>query len=370
MDVPIFDLERWQSRWEHRVRWNLAESGVEPLTLQELVADFGLDLDSLTSARLGYPQTNGSDELRERIASLYPGARPDNVLVTTGCAEANFLACWSRFEPDDEVTLVLPNYMQVHGLARALGARPSAVWLRRDREWRPDLDEVTDRLRTSEALVVCNPNNPTGSVLTEAQVAHVADAAERSGAWILADEVYRGAELDGRESPTFWGRAERVLCTGGLSKAYGLPGLRIGWIVGPAGEIERLWARHDYTTIGVSVLSDRIAAAALETTTRRKILERTRAILARNLPVVEAWVSNHAAVLDLVRPRAGAMAWVGCPSIDDTAALAETLRAAEVLVVPAEQFGMRSYVRIGYGGDAEALRGGLQRIGEELARTA
>jgi len=371
MQVPVFDLERWQSEWENRVEVNLAESGVEPLTLGELVADYGITLESLLATRLGYPQTNGSEQLRQRIATLYRGATADNVLVTTGCAEANFLVCWSRIEPGDEALLLLPNYMQVHGLVRAFGGRTSEVWLRRKTGWAPDLDDVRTRVnRHARLVVVCNPNNPTGAVLSEEQVDAVARAADAAGAWILADEVYRGAELDGKMTPTFWGRAERVLCTGGLSKAYGLPGLRIGWVVGPAEEIARLWACHDYTTIGPTALSDRAAAAALEPDRRQAILRRTRGILERNLPVVESWAASHADLVDFVSPRAGAMAWLGCPGVRDTAALAETLRTAGVLVVPAEHYAMTSHLRIGYGGDERVLSAGLARIGEALSRNS
>lgn len=367
MDVPPFRLERWQSRWENRVELNIAESGVEPLSVEELAGDRE-QLHRILSLPLGYPQTNGSEELRSRIAALYAGARPDNILVTSGCAEANFLTLWCLIEPGDEVVFLQPNYMQVAGLAEAFGARLTPVWLREHLRWAPDIDELCGSVTNKTRVVaVCNPNNPTGSVLGDAEIAAICEAAKRAGAWVLADEVYRGAELDGATTASFWGRGERLLCTGGLSKAYGLPGLRIGWVVGNADVIERLWGHRDYTSISATMLGDRLAALALEPATRTRILARTRKILQRNHRLIHDWVVAHAGSLRYVAPSAGAVAWIGYAGRRPTAELAELLREQRgVLLVPGEHFGMESYLRIGFGGDAAKLRLALDRVGEVL----
>jgi aspartate/methionine/tyrosine aminotransferase len=172
-------------------------------------------------------------------------------------------------------------------------------------------------------------------------------------------------------TPSFWGRTERVLCTGGLSKAYGLPGLRTGWVVGPAEMVEKLWGYHDYTTIGPTVLTDRLAALALEPARHARLLARTRRILRENYPVVRDWVGRHAGLLTHVPPAAGAIAWVGYRGKQSTAQLAETLRERQgVLLAPGEQFGMASYLRIGFGGDGSRLREALARVDKALAETA
>jgi aspartate/methionine/tyrosine aminotransferase len=288
MQVPRFELERYQSVWEDKVALNIAESGVDPLSTSELVED-PATLERVLRTGLAYPPTRGTEELRERIAALYPGARADNVLVCTGCAEANFLITWTLLEPGDEVVFLQPNYMQIAGLARGLGARVKPFWLRESLGWQPDPDELDQLITPRTKLVaICNPNNPTGAVLPEAILSRIAAAAAKAGAYLLADEVYRGAEFDGPMSPTFWGRGERLLCTGGLSKPYGLPGLRIGWVITEPGLAEKLWAYHDYTSISPATLSDRLAAIALEPNRHARLRERTQRILQQNYPRVRA----------------------------------------------------------------------------------
>lgn len=367
MQVPCFELERWQSLWENQVELNIAESGVHPLTTEELVDDPDA-LRHILRVPLGYPQTNGSEELRARIAALYPGARANNVLLTCGCAEANYIVTWALLEPGDEVVFMQPNYLQIAGLVQAFGAHLKPLWLHEKLCWAPDLDELRSLLNPrTRLLVICNPNNPTGAVLTEQAMDEICAAAARVGATILADEVYRGAEFNGSMTPSFWGRYDRVLCTGGLSKAYGLPGLRTGWVIGSPKLIEKLWGYHDYTSIGPTMLTDRLAALALEPTRHDRLRQRTRRILQKNYPLVRNWVAHHRDLLTHTPPAAGAIAWVRCRK-RNTAELAEQLRARKgVLLVPGEQFGMASYLRIGFGGNSDHLQQALARLDELLA---
>jgi aspartate/methionine/tyrosine aminotransferase len=370
MRIEPFELERWQSVWENRVELNIAESGVEPLNARELVED-PADLERVLDARLGYPQTNGSEEVRSKIAALYPGATAANVLLTCGGAEANFLVTWALCEPGDEVIFMQPNYMQVAGLARAFGAIVKPWWLRETHAWAPDADELARMVTPKTRLIaICNPNNPTGAVLSEEALRSICATAQKCGVWILADEVYRGAEFSGETTPTFWGRYERVLCTAGLSKAYGLPGLRTGWVVGPPEMIEKLWGYHDYTTIGPTMLTDRIASLALEPERHARLLERTRRVLREHYPVISKWLTQHGDLFTHVPPRAGAIAWIGLRKKWNSAIVAEDVRAKKgVLLVPGEQFVMPGYLRIGFGGEAAVLRQALGRIDEWISES-
>lgn len=368
MRITPFELERWQSVWENRVELNISESGVHPLSTAELVGDNEM-LQRVLAVPQGYPQTNGSEELRSRIAALYPGARAENVLVTCGGSEANFVCTWALIEPGDEIVFMKPNYMQIAGLAPAFGATVRPLCLRAEHSWGFDPDDlkriVTPKTRM---IAVCNPNNPTGAVLDAAQRQAIVDAASQVGAWILADEVYRGAEFDGRETPSFWAAYDRVLCTAGLSKAYGLPGLRTGWVVGPPDIIERLWGYHDYSSIAPSVLTDRLASIALDPNRRDWILNRTRTILRQNYPVLKKWLDSHANRFSHIPPKAGAIAWVGLRRGENSAQMAEELRARKsVLIVPGEQFGAESYVRFGFGGDVWQLKQALTRLDAYLS---
>jgi aspartate/methionine/tyrosine aminotransferase len=365
MKIPKFEMERWQSVYEHRVRYNLSESGVMPLTLAELLEMTGLKPADM---RLGYPQTNGSDELRERVAALYDEAHPDNVLVTSGSAEANFLSLWHLLEPGDRAVVLVPTYGQTPGLATGLGARLRTFQLEEDLGWQPAAGAATDMIADGTRLVVVtNPANPTGSTLSPEARDEILEACERSGAWLLVDEVYAGAEADGAETPSFWGGYERTLVTGSLSKAYGLPGLRIGWLVGPPASIEQIWACKDYTTISASAVSDALAAVALQSETRQRILSRTREIIVRNRAIVEGWISGCDQLSDWVRPRAGAIGMVHYDIDVNSSVLAEDLRAEHgILVVPGDHFDLDGYLRIGFGYDSEELKAALALVGSAL----
>ncbi|MFO7586961.1 MAG: aminotransferase class I/II-fold pyridoxal phosphate-dependent enzyme [Gemmatimonadota bacterium] len=366
MRIPPFEMERWQSLWENRVRYNLSESGVAPFTLEELVELTGHDP---SGTLLGYGHTEGSPALRERIAALYPGATAANVVVTVGSAEANFVACWRLIEPGDRVVIVTPTYGQTPGLAAGLGAEVVDLPLREELGWQPAPGAPAETIRPETRLVVVtNPNNPTGAVLAPEAIDGIVEAAERTGAWILADEVYAGAELDGPVTRSLWGRTPKVVATASLSKAYGLPGLRVGWLVAPAGWRDELWARKDYTTIAPSVVCDGLAAAALEPAARARILARGRRTLRERLGVLTDWAAGHGGLLRLRPPDAGAIAFLGYGLDLPSAELAERLRLErDTLIVPGSQFGREGYFRIGYGYSEEHLRGGLSELSGLLA---
>src|SRR5437773_1419404 len=198
MKFPRFDMERMQSTWEHKVKYDLSESGVEALTLDEITRD----PKELLKTRLGYAEGVGREATRTLIAGIHPGHEADDVMITTGTSEANFLTLASLVSPGDEVVVVMPNYMQVHGVATALGARVREVWLREERAWTIDLDALAAAVNArTKVICVCQPNNPTGQILSQAEVQSVVRIADREGVWILSDEVYRGAERRSFPSP-------------------------------------------------------------------------------------------------------------------------------------------------------------------------
>ena len=256
MRIPLFKMERMQSTYENYVEFNLSESGVHPMRVEELLdgAPSSLDTARLLKTELGYCQSNGTEELRDRIALFYPGAWRENILVTNGGAEANFASFWTLLEKTDRVALQIPNYFQTPGLASIFTGRADFFRLVRRKEgaatrWALDTDSLRRAVtKKTRVILVTNPNNPTGAILTEAEMDAVVQAARRAGAWIVADEIYRGAEVSGTTTPTFYGRTPRVLITSGLSKAFGLPGRRIGWVAGPSKTIEAIWAHRDYTS--------------------------------------------------------------------------------------------------------------------------
>jgi aspartate/methionine/tyrosine aminotransferase len=361
-----FDMERMMSKWENVVTYNLSESGVHPITVRELVDDPGV-VEELLDTGLNYPQANGIVELREHIAALYPGATPENVLVTVGCAEANFITLQTLLAAGDEMVMMLPNYMQIWGIGHNFGFRVRAFHLREERGWAPDLDELDQIVSERTRLVaVCNPNNPTGYILTQQEMDAIVAAAERVGAWLLADEVYSGAErLTDTQTPSFWGRYDRVLAMNSLSKAYGLPGLRIGWVVGPADIVDEIWARHEYTTIGTTMLANKLAAVALSPQVRPRLIRRTRDYIRRGFPILDGWLESHEGTFALVPPRAAAIAFARYRlDVNSTAFVERLMREKSVLIAPGDHFGLDHYLRISFGLPSDYLRAGLDRIHE------
>ncbi len=366
MKIEIFEMERAQSLLENRVKYNLTESGVHPYTLEEFLRSD--EIEKLLSIRLGYGQTNGSEELREAISRLYLGTDLDNVLVTNGSAEANFITIWQNLEPEDELILMLPNYMQIWGLARSFGIKVRPFHLREELKWGPDLDELKGLISPrTKMIAVCNPNNHTGAVLSESEMKEIVSLAEEADAWIYSDEVYRGAELDGEETPTFWGLYDKVMISCGLSKSYALPGLRIGWLVGPKKKIEDAWAYHDYTSISSGILSNWIASLVLEPERRKKVLDRNRKILNENLAVLEEWIQKHKPLFELIPPRAGGVAFLRYNMKINSTELADKLfKEKSVFVIAGDFFRMDHYIRIGIGTEKNYFKAGLKLIDETL----
>ena len=365
MRYTPFRMERWQSTYEHRVRYNLSESGVHPLTVGELLEIAGEET-GIDQIQLGYAQSNGSDELRKRIASLYPGATENSVLVTVGGAEANFTCFWHFFESEGKAAVVLPTYGQVPGLIESFDNQLLPVNLVEADGWQPDLSALEAALNNGARFVlITHPNNPTGAALSRESMQVIAELTERHGAWIMADEVYQGAETNGEISPSFWGCHDRVLITNSMSKAYAMPGLRLGWIVGPPDLVQELWGRTDYTTIAPPSVSDTLACLALEPTTRARILERTRKIVRANLGLLETWMATQEGRFTYRPPDAGAICYARYSANINSTEFAEKLRVEkDVLVVPGDHFGMDYYLRLGFGTPAEKLLEALDLIQE------
>ncbi len=351
-------MERWQSTLEHDVGTNLSESGVEPLSLGDLLGEEGLK--SLLGSHLGYPETRGSHDLRAAIASLYPGCSPENVLATTGSSEANLLVTLGTAERGSPFVTVLPNYLQVWGVATSLDSRVEVLKLRAEAGWQPSEEEAKEKVgRDARAISFSNPNNPTGVRLTSDSRKALTDLASDADAWILSDEVYTGAEREGDLTPSLWGDYEKVLVTGGLSKAFGLSGLRLGWVCGPREKIEELWSIHDYTTIAITKISEVLGTMAL-TEWRERLWSRARSILQSNLPILERFVVGND--LSWVPPEAGAIAFLKYPWDLPSTKLAEIARERDVLVVPGSHFGHDGYLRLGYGMARETLDQGLRKL--------
>ena len=368
MKFPSFDLERIQSIYENSVEINLTESGIEPLSLKELMNP--KELEELLNLPLGYGYTQGTPLLRQRISNLYEGADENNVLVTSGSSEAIFLSTVLTVSKGDRVVMMTPNYLSFNGVAEALGADVDYVPLLKKEKWEWDLDCLDEVVSNKTKVIsICNPNNPTGSVLNLEQMLKIVEIAGRVGAYLLVDEVYIGAELGSKPTKSFLGMYEKTIITSGLSKSYAHPGLRIGWIVSDKRFVEEAWGVKDYTTIASSSLSQHIATKVLEPETISKLRSRTKVLLNKNLETFSKWVLPYSNYLSFLKPEAGGFAFVEYDMDINSTDLVHDLRKNEgVFIVPGDSFGIDKYFRIGLGHESIGFSKGLDLLSEGLTR--
>ena len=366
MNIEIFELERVQSLYENTVEINLTESGFHPFTLQELLTPDQQEM--VLNTVLGYGQTNGSIPLRQTIAQLYTNCNEDQVMVTNGTCEANYIACHTLLQSGDEVVMMVPNYMQIWGVVEEMGCIPRAFHLKEEKNWAPDLEELESLVNAKTKMIaVCNPNNPTGYVLTQEEMNSIVEIARKHDCWIFADEVYRGAELDGVERPSFMGMYDKVMVNGGLSKAYALPGLRLGWLTGPRETIYDTWCYSDYTSITAGVLSHEIATIALQPVMRQKILKRNQDMLNSNLSEIDRWANQLNGHISFVPPQAGGMIFLKYDFPINSTELSDWLRLEKsVFVLAGNVFGIDGHFRIGIGAERDYLVRGLDILAKTL----
>jgi aspartate/methionine/tyrosine aminotransferase len=362
-----FDLEYFQSQFERTVDINLADSSVQCANVSDLLA--GEDPTPLLEMPLYYPEVNGTSLLREQIAALYSNASSENVLVTIGAAQANWMVCSTLLEQGDEVIVVSPGYRQVWGLAKNLGCQVKEAQLCQDNNWRLDLD-VLESLVTAKTKLISavNPNNPTGSIFSEKEMQRMVNICQKTGAWLHADEVYCGTELNGDEMPSFWGMYDRVICINSLSKAYGLAGLRIGWVVAAPEMIEALWRRHEYAVIAASGPSMKLAEIAMQPAKRQALLERQRKLSREGHAVLEDWVRKQDGRFSVSPAVATSIAFVqyhfDMPSVE----LADHIRKkVSVLVAPGVYLGTENHLRITVGYEPQKVSTALEKISATVA---
>jgi aspartate/methionine/tyrosine aminotransferase len=373
MRIAEFGVEIWMNHWEQRCRYNLAETCVDSVTIAELLVLAGLDATDLAAEiapiRMDYGAIEGSDRLRTAIAALYTTVDPARVLVAHGAIGANHLVYEAMVDRGDVIASIVPTYQQHVAIPESLGAEVRQVRLREPDGWRLDLDELADAAEGARLIALTNPNNPTGALLDDAVVQRVAGIADRAGAWILADEVYRGLDQVGEgTSASFADVYPRTIAVGSMSKAFSLAGLRLGWVTAPTEVLEAVSRHRDYSTISVGAIDDLLAAIALEHADA--MLARNRAIVRGNLALLDTWVAEEPRV-SYVRPTSGttALLRVDVP-LSSEAFCRRLVEEAGVLFVPGSAFDIEGVVRIGFANEPAVLVAGLERTSELLASLA
>jgi aspartate/methionine/tyrosine aminotransferase len=377
MKIEPFALERWMTTWETLVQYDIAESGILPLCIRDLLgllpeAERPAALASLVDLRLGYSEACGTAELRSLLASTYKNCSPENILVTTGAIEANFLLFNVLLQPGDHVVACYPAYQQLYSVPRAIGCDVALWKVRAENGFRFDPDDLEKLVTPKTRLIVVNtPHNPTGAMLSEADLRRVYALAESVGAMVLCDEAYRWLTVPGGDpfAPPMFDLGPRGISVGTLSKPFGLPGLRIGWIAARGDLPARCWAMRDYVSLSPGRLNDALAVLAMRH--RETIFERNLRIITANLAEAKRWFAEHAAVISWNPPRGGLLALarynIDIPSLDLANLLAERY---SVMLAPGSAFGFEHHLRIGIGQDPAVFAAGLERAAACFAEVA
>ena len=371
MHIEPFGVEIWMNEFETKCELNLAETCVESLTIAELLALIGrndTDLRDLLPMKMTYGAIEGSERLRTAIAALYARQKPDNVIVTHGTIGANSLVHQALVSRGDHVISVIPTYQQHYSIPASIGAEVSHLRLREERGFLPDLAEL-EALATpgTRLIAINNPNNPTGALMDRAMLEDIAAVARRCGAWVLCDEVYRGTNQAGSgTTDSIADVYEKGISTAGMSKAFSLAGLRLGWVAAPREVIDQVIIHRDYNTISVGVIDDYFASLALENS--NKVLARSQRITRTNLEILSAWVDREP-LISWIKPKSGTTALLkyklDMTSRDFCVAL---LQETGVMFTPGSVMEMEGYVRIGYANPTSILKQGLGRVTTFLSK--
>jgi aspartate/methionine/tyrosine aminotransferase len=373
MKIRPFGVEQWMNAYENHCRYNLAETCVESVTFGELLQLCGKQhsiLDEISPIKLTYGAIEGSLRLRTVIASLYSTMQPENVLTTHGAIGANALLHETLVEPGDRVISVLPTYQQHYSIPESYGADVQILHLREENQFLPDLAELQALVNANTKLIVLNnPNNPTGALMDRALLEQIVHIARGCGAYILCDEVYRGADQEGDGyTVSIADLYEKGISTASMSKAYSLAGLRLGWIAGPVELLKQVEIHRDYNTISIGVLDDYFAALALEN--RDKILARNHAILRENLAILDAWVAQEPTI-SYTKPRSATVCLLKYTQpLSSQDFCLRLLQTKGVMLTPGSAMDMEGYVRIGFANNQQALRQGLALLSEFLQELA
>jgi aspartate/methionine/tyrosine aminotransferase len=371
-----FALEVFFSKWEFTARYHVCASDMQSMTLSELLAMADpADRSAWDRLYLGYTETWGSPDLRETIASTYDTISSAQVLTFVGAQEGIFAAMHALLGPNDHAITVIPNYQSVESVPLSI-CDTTGIPLDPAKNWDLDLDRIRDAIRPNTRLISINfPHNPTGKVIARQTLDSLIAIARSRGIYIFSDEVYR--LLERRPDITLPQVAdlyERGLSLGVMSKAYGLSGLRLGWVACKDLEVLRMLERvKHYTSICSPAPSELLSQVALKA--RDRILARNRALIARNLPFIESFFDEHAHLFDWVLPDGGCVGFPRYLGLEGVEAFATDLvEQTGVLLLPASVYKSdlgatpTDRFRVGYG--RANLAEGLAAMRTHLRRRA
>lgn len=368
MEIAGFGVEEWLNVWEKKATYDIAQSTISSMTMQEILAIDGQNgktfYDSLNQQKMNYGWIEGSPEFKQEVAKLYQNTAPDNILQTNGATGANHLALYALIEPGDHVIAEYPSYQQLYDIPKSLGAEVDYWHIHEENDWYPDIDELKKLVRPDTKMICLNnANNPTGTILDREFLQQVVDIAKQVGAYVLVDEVYLPLEHP-EKFASIVDLYDKGIATNSLSKTYSVPGIRVGWTASNAEVADIFRKYRDYTMICCGVFNDMLAVYVLKN--RDKVLARNRKLVLENLKILKDWVAKEPRV-SVVLPEAVSTSF---PKIDIPMDIEDfciqILKEQGVLLVPGNRFDMPGHVRLGYCAPKATLVEGLKRLSTAL----
>lgn len=370
MNIKPFLVEEWMNEYEMGATYNIAETCVDSMSLEELYEVLGEDLEKFLSdfskKRLTYGYIEGNPLLLQGISKLYKTLDRENIITTHGAIGANHHVFFSLIEPGDEVISIMPTYQQLYSIPEAYGANVRILNLKPENNYIPDLNELS-ALITENTKMICinNPNNPTGALIPNYLLEEIVELAKTVEAYVLCDEVYRHLAQEYDYQNSIADIYDKGISVSGMSKVFSLAGIRLGWIGTKNDDAIAAFKSHrDYNTISCSMFDEEIGAVALSGA--EKILERNREIVRKNLGILDTWMSEQEH-LSYVKPEAGTTALIhydfDIPAYEFCERL---LKETGAFVTPGDAFGLHKSFRIGYACDENELRKGLKAMGDFL----
>jgi capreomycidine synthase len=355
-------LEYWLRDYYFSCSFDISCSGVESFSLGELRDILGIEQAEMDRIVFRDSESLGAPGLRRAIADRWGDGNPDHVMATHGASEAQFLTLNALLRPGDEVVVLEPSYQPLYSIAESIGCELRPWYLRFENGFRPDIEEAKRLIGPRTAMVILNfPHNPTGASLTPEEQAEILDAVKQVGAYLVWDAAFAELTYDGKPLPDPYRSYERCISLGTLSKAYGLPGLRVGWALALPDILARCIELRDYITLHLSPLVEFIAQRAVEHSDR--LLNLRLPQVQANLAILTEWCARHEEVVDYVRPRGGVSAFLRLPGMGDVDEFCHRLAGEyKTLLVPGSCFKQPAFVRLGFGGATAELEQGLSRF--------
>ena len=356
------ELEIWFDKYQYEIDFDIGESAVKTLDVEDL----DIDLNTV-SLRYGYHQ--GRPDLRECIAGQYPGFSEENIVVTTGASEANFLVISSLVRPGDQVIVEHPNYPSLYEVPRSLGCTVDLLTLRFENCFKPDLSALEKKITPKTRLIsMTHPNNPTGSMISGEEMQNIIDLVESRGIYLLFDETYRDMAFGDQILPPAASLSSRVISISSMSKCYGLPGIRTGWLASQDKFIlDTAVAIREQVSISNNALSEEIAYSVLKQ--KDSYLQKARERIENNRAVVADWMENQKD-LEWIYPEAGVVCFPKTADhlkLDNEKLYRTLVEKYRTFVVPGRCFEMSNqHFRIGFGGDVEKIRKGLKNLAKAM----